>query len=269
MNSDYGHWDVSSVGAFNELDFFGFIYEIEEMSSGKIYIGRKQFSPKTKKANNWRTYTSSSKELCDLINEKGKENFKFRIVNLCSGKSQLTYEEERLQFINDVLRAKLPNGEKKYFNKTIGYKNFNGVERQTEASKLRISLGNSGKTRTDDMKRKYSKSKKGVPKTENHKNKLRKAQTGKIHSTETNLKKGKGPNGEPLVWWNDGETNTRSHISPGESWNFGRIMNKKYKILPENDNIWIIEKRPSIADIVRRCNISAPTARRIKSSLLT
>ena len=30
-NIDYGHWDISAVGDFDPAEFFGFIYEIEEI----------------------------------------------------------------------------------------------------------------------------------------------------------------------------------------------------------------------------------------------
>ena len=117
QSSEYGHWDVSLVGDFNSYEFFGFIYEIEEIDTGRLYIGRRQFRTKTKSRITWREYTSSSEELCSLIRDRGKQHFAFRIIMLCVGKCQLTYEEESLQFKCDVLRSRLDNGEKTYFNK--------------------------------------------------------------------------------------------------------------------------------------------------------
>jgi len=136
---DYGHWDISRVGEFYCDDFFGFTYEIEEIDTTRIYIGRKIFRHKSKKSSNWREYTSSSEELQALIVQRGKENFNFRITTLCVGKSQLTYEEEHLQMVADVLRTRMPNGERKYFNKSIGYKRFAGVEKQTDQAKQKIT----------------------------------------------------------------------------------------------------------------------------------
>lgn len=144
METAYGHWLIDAVGAFDPKDFVGFIYEIEQLSSGKSYIGKKQFKFKRKKTksnpsrtkdSDWREYTSSSESVNELIAEVGKEDFAFRILLLCIGKCMLGYEEESIQRERDVLRARLPNGERKYFNRTIGYKNFAGLEKQTEEAK--------------------------------------------------------------------------------------------------------------------------------------
>lgn len=137
---DYGHWDISAVGAFNPADFFGFLYEIEERATGKTYVGKKVFSFKRQKTkanksrtkdSDWRTYTSSSALINDMIAEQGKDAFSFRIVMLCAGKCMLGYEEESLQRAKDVLRARLPDGTLKYFNRTIGFRNYAGLEKQT------------------------------------------------------------------------------------------------------------------------------------------
>lgn len=140
---DYGHWNTSAVGEFDPADWFGFIYRIEERATGKAYIGKKFFLHKRKKTksnasrtkdSDWRNYTSSSAFLNDLIDEKGKDAFDFYILRLCSGKCELGYTEEEIQFAHDVLRARLPDGSRKYFNSTIGYKNYAGLEKQTKES---------------------------------------------------------------------------------------------------------------------------------------
>lgn len=266
---EYGHWDVSLVGNFDPKDFYGFIYEIIEIETGKSYIGRKQINPKTKKSNNWKTYTSSSKELVSLIETKGKENFKFKILILCCGKSQLTYEEEKYQFENDVLRVKFSNGEKKYFNKTIGYRRFNGVEKQSEEAKEKIRLSNLGKNRTEEMKLKYSKSKKGILKSDQHKEKIRLANLGKLYSSETNSKKSKGPNGEKLNWWTDGTKQIRSINPPDDTWYKGRCNsnNEKY-VLSDEHKLWILNDKPRIKDIMNVCNIPKSIAIYKKKSIL-
>lgn len=144
---DYGHWDITQFGEFDPNDFFGFIYEIEEIATGRCYIGKKFFKHKRKKTkadksktkeSDWREYTSSCEPLKEAIALQGKDKFSFRILSLCSGRCQLTYEENQLQFTRDVLRARLPNGERKYFNKTIGHLLFAGVEKQTDATKEKM-----------------------------------------------------------------------------------------------------------------------------------
>ena len=168
--------------------------------------------------------------MSELIKNSNINNFKFKILILCSGKSQLTYEEEKLQFELDVLRSTFPTGEKKFFNKTIGYRNFNGVIKQTEKSRQKTSISNSGKIRSPEAKIRYSMAKLGIPKSEEHREKLRLVNLNKKYSKETNGKKAKGPNGEKLLWWNNGTNQIRSILPPEQSWINGRIPFKKIKI---------------------------------------
>lgn len=152
MTDNYGHWEVDIE--FNPDDFFGFIYEIEEISTGKKYIGKKFFRHKRRKTkkdkskfkdSGWREYTSSCLPLQEAIEQQGKEKFTFRILQLCSGKAQLTYEEYEMQIIRDVLRAKLPDGSPMYYNKNIGNKHFAGLEKQTIETREKMSTGRKGK----------------------------------------------------------------------------------------------------------------------------
>ena len=99
-------------------NMFGFIYEITNKVNGKKYIGKKQCVRKIKrkplkgktrnridqKESDWKTYTSSSKELNEDIQKYGKENFEFRILKVCGSKWELGYEEIKEQIARDVLR---------------------------------------------------------------------------------------------------------------------------------------------------------------------
>ena len=138
---DAGHWNIDDVGEFNQSDFFGFIYRITQKSTGRSYLGKKFFKFKRKKTlknrsrtkeSDWREYTSSSELLNELISEHGKDDFEFRILTLCTGRCMLTYSELEQQFKHDVLRARLPNGERAYLNNTIGHLNYSGIEKQTQ-----------------------------------------------------------------------------------------------------------------------------------------
>ena len=155
---DAGHWDCSVVGEFDPSEFFGFIYEIQELPTGKAYIGKKFFKHKRKKTksnpsrtkeSDWRFYTGSCEPLNEAIQERGKDQYAFRILRLCSGRCELTYSENEIQFARDVLRARLPNGERKYYNKTIGHLLFAGVEKQTEETKEKIRRAHLGIPRPD------------------------------------------------------------------------------------------------------------------------
>lgn len=111
---DLGHWQFD--GDFNP-ESYGFIYLIENTITGRKYIGKKQMKsvkkmPPLKGRKNkrhkivetdWKTYTGSSTELNNDIEELGKDKFEFNILRLCESKSQLAYYEAKEQFEQDVL----------------------------------------------------------------------------------------------------------------------------------------------------------------------
>lgn len=250
---DYGHWSTEIVGEFDPNEFFGFIYCITQISSGKKYIGRKQFAAKRKrtksnpskiKSSDWKFYTSSSDLLNDLIEEHGKDDFLFEITMLCTGKCMLTYEEERAQILADVLRARLPNGEKMYFNKTIGFRNFAGLEKQTDAAKEKNRLAHLGKKQPWVVERNQR------PITEETRTNMRTSAIGRTATVETREKQSKAHLGTiqnsdwvekrvashrgrkrpqetcdkiaALKWWTDGVSSKRSPVSPGDNWRLGQ-----------------------------------------------
>lgn len=122
---DLGHWKV----ACEEVDElpYGFLYVITNNATGKKYIGKKQIyrtvkrpplkgkknKRHVKKETDWKTYTSSSKEVNDDILNIGKDNFTFEIVRWCCSKSELAYYEAKMQFEHDVLLNE------KYYNGII------------------------------------------------------------------------------------------------------------------------------------------------------
>lgn len=132
---DMGHWQYP--GDFNPDDWFGFIYRVINTTTGQHYIGKKQFRSTRRKVvkdrkarkivksdSGWRGYTSSSTHLNEAIQSLGKHCFVFLIERLCKTKASLHYSEVEYQINEDVLRAKLPNGEKKYLNKMIANMRF-------------------------------------------------------------------------------------------------------------------------------------------------
>jgi hypothetical protein len=114
---DTGHWLINENVYIHE-NMFGFIYEIANKVNFKKYIGKNQCIRKIKrkplkgktrnridhKESDWKTYTSSSKELNEDIQKYGKENFEFRILKVCGSKWELGYEEIKEQIARDVLR---------------------------------------------------------------------------------------------------------------------------------------------------------------------
>ena len=113
---DLGHWQLADGCNFNE-DSFGFIYEIKNNLSGKMYVGKKQCITKFKrkplkgkkrnrldsKESDWKSYTGSSNDLNSDIEKIGKENFNFTILKVCGSKWELGYEEIKEQLKREVL----------------------------------------------------------------------------------------------------------------------------------------------------------------------
>lgn len=98
-------------------EYQGFVYLITELDTNKKYIGKKFFwkpktLPKTKTRkrrvrtrveSDWRSYYGSSKEVQQIVEDKGSDNFKREILRLCKTKGECSYYEAKLQFEYDVL----------------------------------------------------------------------------------------------------------------------------------------------------------------------
>lgn len=119
--------------AFDETpeEYQGFVYRITEKDTGMKYIGKKFFwKPKvlpknskrkrrvrTRVDSDWRTYFGSSKEVQQLVEEKGEDNYYREILKLCKTKGQCSYYEMKFQFEYDVLLKP-----EEYYNAFIGGK---------------------------------------------------------------------------------------------------------------------------------------------------
>jgi hypothetical protein len=128
---DYGHWHCDLD--FEVDDYFGFVYRVTDLVNNKQYLGRKQFHHHTRKKvkgrknrkrvikeGKWREYTTSSRQINDLIAEHGLDRFKFEIIELCKTKGELSYREAQLQWEEKVLEATFEDGTPKYYNGQIG-----------------------------------------------------------------------------------------------------------------------------------------------------
>lgn len=110
----------------DEIDdkYIGFVYAIKQLSTGKIYYGKKHFYKKktslktiTVKStglkkkkkirslvpSDWREYFGSSNSLKLEIEKCGHEDFTREILTFCRTESELSYHEAKVQFVNDVL----------------------------------------------------------------------------------------------------------------------------------------------------------------------
>lgn len=143
-----GHWVFHAE--FDPDNWFGFVYRITDTINDKEYIGKKQLRNtrrlKPLKGNknrrkkisgsNWREYTGSSVNVNNAIGELGKENFKFEILSLHETKGSLYYAEVYLQITEDVMRALLPNGERKYYNGNVAAVKFKPPPETLNESKI-------------------------------------------------------------------------------------------------------------------------------------
>ena len=108
--------------------FFGFVYRITNLQTGKQYIGRKYFQQHRKPRNgrrkrtsesNWKTYYGSSKELTEDRKLLGNSIFKREILSLHKTLGKVNYEETHQLFINNVLTESLDDGTPAYYNSNI------------------------------------------------------------------------------------------------------------------------------------------------------
>lgn len=118
---DLGHWKLYKgcklPERFEENPPLGFVYLIRRKSDKKFYIGQKKIikvekrpplkgkvrKRKIVKQSDWRTYCGSSNELKEDVAKLGEEAFTFEIVEFCDSKWMMSYEELRLQMINNVM----------------------------------------------------------------------------------------------------------------------------------------------------------------------
>lgn len=92
-----------------------------------MYVGRKIFYKMAKgqrKPSNWRSYYGSCKPLKEDIALLGKDKFKREVLSLCKDDRDMAYDEERELFRRDVLKAVNADGQRAYYNGTIGGRYF-------------------------------------------------------------------------------------------------------------------------------------------------
>jgi hypothetical protein len=92
------------------------VYIIENLLTGKKYIGKKLFwSARTKQVNkkkkkykvisDWQEYYGSNEKLKTDIETNGKENFTRTIIHLCKSKGECSYLEAKEQFNRNVIES--------------------------------------------------------------------------------------------------------------------------------------------------------------------
>ena len=111
-------------------DFFGYVYRITNLQTGKQYIGRKYFTQRRKprsgkgkrrvtSESDWKKYYGSSKELKDDVKKFGHSIFRREIISLHETLGKVNYEETKQLFLNNVLIEALDDGTPAYYNSNI------------------------------------------------------------------------------------------------------------------------------------------------------
>ena len=119
--------------------FFGFIYQIVEIETGMLYLGKKQYwklnpkrtrknpiadtsgawNPDHWKASDWPTYTGSCDRLNEEIAKKGRDAFNFIIIGQYCTKGDLVYAEVEALVKQDALTRRDVDGDRMYYNGNI------------------------------------------------------------------------------------------------------------------------------------------------------
>lgn len=113
--------------------WYGFIYLIENTTTGRRYIGKKSFHTRKKRKgkpfgrqwrSDWWSYWGSSKELSQDIRTLGADKFTRTVLSIWKTEKQLSYAEEEQHFKNDVLRARMSDGSRAFYNGNIAGRYF-------------------------------------------------------------------------------------------------------------------------------------------------
>jgi len=134
--SKTGHWDHTGLTLDPERAV-GFVYLIVYKETNQKYIGKKNYKGRGKlnkgQESNWKSYTSSSSYLNDLIKEKGKENFVFIILEQYYSVGGLSFAETWSQVV-----AETPSKNDEFINRFIDKVTWKVTEPVTEQHKRRL-----------------------------------------------------------------------------------------------------------------------------------
>jgi len=179
--SNQGHWVGLKADTKN---YFGFIYIIRDKTTGRAYIGKKQFylakpgakkcrskvadrkSPRWKascwRESDWRAYKGSSNSLAKFMKKNPDHEYEYEIIKLCRSRGVLTYSETQIQWERDVLGTQMECGEFRYFNLMIGAIKFRQPLFLSDEHKDNIRKGHVGVIHTPEWNKAVSEGLKGM-----------------------------------------------------------------------------------------------------------
>lgn len=136
MSNATGHWIAQGLKLDPE-GAIGFVYMIVYEETNQKYIGKKNYKGMGKlnkgQASNWKTYTSSSSYLNELIKEKGKDRFKFYILEQYYTVGGLSFAETWSQ-----TTVETPSKNDEFMNRFIAKVTWKVNEPVTERHKRRL-----------------------------------------------------------------------------------------------------------------------------------
>ncbi len=120
--------------------YFGFVYVITDHTTGRLYIGKKQYwmskrikgcktkisdrqSPKWKhccwRVSDWKLYKGSSKSLAQWMEEHPDNHYEYSIIRQCRSKGTLHFAEVEALVRSGSLWIREEDGEHVFFNRQI------------------------------------------------------------------------------------------------------------------------------------------------------
>jgi hypothetical protein len=132
-----GHWTHYPAN-FNPEKAVGFIYLIVDLKTHEKYIGKKFFWGRGKKnkgtESNWKSYSSSSRELNDRLKDRPKSEFRFIIIEQYSTIGGLSFAETWSQ-----ITCETPSNNEEFMNRFIDKVTWKVVEPVTPQHKRRLA----------------------------------------------------------------------------------------------------------------------------------
>jgi hypothetical protein len=142
--------EINNIEDFGEQTPFGFVYLIKNITTNKIYVGKKflqhkktkklgkkamaeQTGPGRKKTkevtyaeSDWKTYWGSCKPLHEDIANIGEDKFYKEILELAWSSKHLSYLEAKYQFVSGCLEKDNYNDniQGRYFKKDLAHSNL-------------------------------------------------------------------------------------------------------------------------------------------------
>jgi hypothetical protein len=168
---------------------YNYVYRITNKVEQKHYYGSRSCNAEPKRDLGIKYFSSSSDEEFKDDQKNHQENYKYKIVRICSTRKEATDLEIKLQKKFNVAKSEA------FYNKSIqtstGF-DFSGVKHTPEAKR---KMSEAKQNMSDETKQKMSEAKLGVPKSEETKLKMSEAKQNM--SDETKLKMSEAKLGVP------------------------------------------------------------------------